>query len=64
MDSQSLAIEKYQKGMTAQYIQSGASGCALHAMNTTPWKEATKEYPSFIAYLPSLDALKICMRGE
>ena len=63
VDSHSLAMEKYQNGMTAQYIQSGASGCADHAMNTTPWNDATKLYPSCMAYFPSLEALKICISG-
>ena len=62
--SQSLAMEKYQKGITAQYIQSGASALADHAMNTTPWNDATNEYPSFIAYFPSFEALKMAINGE
>ena len=36
VDSHSFATLKYQNGITAQYIHSGASGCADHAMKTTP----------------------------
>ena len=43
----SFCTDQYQKGITAQYIQSGASGRLAHAMSWIPWKLMTKSYPSW-----------------